>query len=161
MKKLFSLLIIIFLLSFLLTACDNRSSSYPTMPTKTTTLTFINDTARHHIGDDYRGDFVGIEKPEGKEKTYNFALSGKPVSGTVQITVFDMDLIGADILINNALVMSMPPPDGDGTRSKEIPVASLLIGENTLTVRSRMEGTMYEDFEYKDLKLVVTIEVSS
>lgn len=135
---------------------DGPSSPTPNI----TTLTLIDDTSRHHLGTTFRSDFV-IKSPEGREKSYSFGLSGKPVSGTVQITVFDMDLLGADVVVNGAVVIAMPPPFNNGSRSADIPVVNLLVGQNTLIVRARGSGSQVEDFEYQDLRVTVTIESPS
>jgi len=152
-------MVAVMLLVIIIAGCKGGDGG--TSPTTTATLDLINDTNTHHIGDEVRTDFVVI-LPEGKERNYSFALSGKPQSGSLQLNVFHMDSVGADVLVNGVVVVTMPPPSPDGPVSASIPTVSLLEGQNTLTIRSRSDASgLAEDFEYNNLKVTVTIIVST
>jgi len=141
---------------------DGSKSAGSTGPSpQTTTVTLINDPNFHHLGDEFRPDFV-MRSPEGRERAYTFGLSGQPVAGRLEIELHDIDQIGGDVLVNGVVVLSFPPPLVTGTRSASIPLVALLVGQNTLTVRTNSTaGGSVEDFEFVNLKVTVTIEVRS
>lgn len=147
--------IAVMLLVVIIAGCEGGGGG--TSPTTETTLELINDTNTHHLGDEIRTDFV-MPFPEGKELTYSFGLSGKPLSATLQLNVFHMDSVGADVLVNGVVVVTMPPPSPDGAINQSISTAPFLVGSNTLTIRSRSDASgLAEDFEFNNVKLTVTI----
>ena len=124
----------------------------------TTTVEVINDAAPHHLGDELRTDFV-VRVPEGQEHTYPFSVSGKVLSATLQLTVNFMGSVGADVLVNGVVVLSMPPPSPSGTVNQSISTSPspFVEGQNALTIRSRSDASGAQDFEYNSIKLTVTI----
>jgi hypothetical protein len=152
------------LVTVLVAACggggNGSPAPAPTQPSpQTADLTVIDDPACHHLGDENRSDPCQF-RPEGESRSYSFSLTSHPVRGVLTVTVTDVGPTGADVLLNGRTVLEMPPPLGNGGASAQIQGDALRDGRNDLTIRSRRDGDLLEDFAYRNLRLVVTVEVS-
>jgi hypothetical protein len=128
-------------------------------PTITETLTFDLERNWVHLGDEYRGDFHSPSPwPGGSSKSYDFRLEGKVRSATLEMELYDVDNIGATVTLNSAIIASFAGSGANGFKSVSISTSPFVQYTNTLKVQSNTSDSQMEDFEYRNLKLVVTVE---
>lgn len=125
-----------------------------------TTNQVLNDPSVHHIGDERRNEFR-LPLPEGTSIRYTFNVSQQPSSARIRFEVFDLDNIGTDIVINGSIAFSLiGAPAGSGGNfvldKADFDATLIRSGDNTLLIRSRRSGSLFEDFEFANLTLTVT-----
>jgi len=159
--------LVIFFVSLLMVnfieGCEKEPTVVITEPatspatTTTYTLTFDLDGEWRHLGDEYRGEFHK-PYPEGTSKKYDFRLEGKVRSATLEIELSDLDNIGATVTLNSVTIASFAGSGDNGFKSLSVSTSPFVQGTNTLMVLSNTSGSQREDFEYRNLKVIVIVE---
>lgn len=116
----------------------------------------VEDLQRHHLGRLQRPEFE-IPEPEGVQRQYGFTLDTFPTSATLEIEVFEVNDVGAVVVLNDQIILEMPRSPGTQTLTAQIPRTLFRIGANVLTIASQQTGggteTLAEDFEYENLRV--------
>ena len=114
--------------------------------------TALYDSGSHHLGDEYRTDFEH-HTPEGTSKSYSFQCSATPSGGALNLSLRNVDAIGANVSINGSNVASFH--NTSGNQSIQIAPGILRAGQNSLTISAGKSGGQIEDFEYSGLGVSV------
>lgn len=134
------------LLILLVAGCTSTSNSQ-----RADTRVLFDDPRRHEMGDD--------EPHRAPEREETFEAPGRAISATIELNVYRVDHLGAEILLNGYLVKEIDPSVGSGHIKFDVPEDLLpLRGHNRIMIRAKSLGQDMEDFEYDRLKVVATIE---